>query len=164
MAKGNIVVKVQTIDVKESPLGFHRYASDVLRAADVFESGDGSSPVPYFLHCRVIELALKAFLLAKGFPKKDLKGKLGHNLEKALNSAVRNGLQSEVTIEPKHVDVIKKANAYYADKGFEYFELGRVVVGSKGLPYLKILADVSSRLVSGLKDVCMREAQYRGLV
>ncbi len=118
MANGNIVIRLQTLHINVSPLGFHRYASEFLRAADSFECGDGFSPVPYYLRCRVIELALKAFLLAKGFPKNDLKNRLGHNLEKALNSATQHGLQSEVAIKPKEEEEIKKANVYYADKGF----------------------------------------------
>jgi hypothetical protein len=158
MANGNVVIKVQPLQIRLGPLGFHRYASEFLRAADSFECGDGFSPVPYYLRCRVIELALKAFLLAKRFSKNDLKHKLGHNLEKALNSATKYGLQSEVAIKPKEEEEIKKGNVYYADKGFEYFQVTKAVRGYPMLPDLKILADVSSRLVSGLKDVCMKAA------
>ena len=156
MANGNIVVQPPTGHGNLSPFGFHRYASEFLRAADLLESGDGFSPVPYYLHCHVIELALKAFLLAKGFPKKHLKHKLRHDLEKALNKAVQHGLQSEVTIEPKEEEAIGKANAYYVEKGFEYFDISKAGTGYQGLPDLKILTDVSSRLISGVKDVCMK--------
>ena len=162
MANRNVVIKPQTLPINLSPLGFHRYASEFLRAANSFKCGDNFSPVPYYLRCRVIELALKAFLLAKGFPKNDLKDKLRHNLENALNSATELGLQSEVAIEPKEKKEIKKANVYYARKGFEYFQVGKFAKGYPELPDLKILADVSSRLVSGLKDVCMKAAQQRG--
>ncbi len=158
MAKRNVVVKPQPVHVNLSPLGFHGYASEFLRAANSFKCGDNFSPVPYYLRCRVIELALKAFLLAKGFPKNDLKKKLRHNLKKALNSATKYGLQSKVAIKPKEKEEIKKANVYYADKGFEYFQVTKAVRGYPKLPDLKILEDVSSRLVSGLKDVCMNAA------
>ena len=158
MANRNFVMKAETLHINLSPFGFHRYASEFLRAADSFECGDGFSPVPYYLRCRVIELAQKAFLLAKGFPKNDLKEKLGHNLENALNSATELGLQSEVAIKSEEAEEIKKANVYYADKGFEYFQVTKAVTGYPELPDLKILADVSSRLVSGLKDVCMKAA------
>ena len=158
MANGDTVIQPASGHVNVSPSGFHRYASEFLRAADSFQSGDGFSPVPYYLHCRVIELALKAFLLAKGFSVKDLKDMLGHDLGEALNRAVQHGLQSEVTIEPKAEEEIKKANVYYKDKGFEYFQVTKAATGYQGLPDLKILADISSRLVSGLKDVCMRAA------
>jgi len=56
-----------------NPLGFHRYASEFLRAAQDFRMNDGFSPVPYYLVCRSIELALKAFLLAKGIPEGEVK-------------------------------------------------------------------------------------------
>ncbi len=153
MANRNVVMKAQTGHINLSPLGFHRYASEFLRAANSFKCGDSFSPVPYYLRCRVIELALKAFLLAKGFPKNDLKEKLGHNLENALNSATELGLQSEVAIKSEEAEEIKKANVYYADKGFEYFQVTKAVTGYPELPDLKILADVSSRLVSELEDV-----------
>ncbi len=158
MANGNVVIKLQPLQIRLGPLGFHRYASEFLRAADSFKRGDGFSPVAYYLRCHAIELALKAFLLAKGFPKNDLKHKLGHNLEEALKSATKHGLQSKVAIKPKEKEEIKKANVYYADKGFEYFQVPKAVRGYPKLPDLKILADVSSRLVSGLNDVCMNAA------
>ncbi len=158
MANGNVVIKLQPLQIRLGPLGFHRYASEFLRAADSFKCGDGFSPVPYYLRCRVIELALKAFLLAKRFSKNDLKHKLRHNLENALNSATKHRLQSEVAIKPEEAEEIKKANVYYEDKGFEYFQVRKWAKGYPELPDLKILEDVSSRLVSGLKDVCMKAA------
>ena len=158
MANRNFVMKAETLHINLSPFGFHRYASEFLRAADSFKCEDGFSPVAYYLRCHAIELALKAFLLAKGFPKNDLKHKLGHNLEEALKSATKHGLQSKVAIKPKEKEEIKKANVYYADKGFEYFQVPKAVRGYPKLPDLKILADVSSRLVSGLNDVCMNAA------
>ena len=156
MANRNVVIKAQTGHINLSPLGFHRYASEFLRAADSFKCGDGFSPVAYYLRCHAIELALKAFLLAKGFPKNDLKFKLKHNLNRALNRATEQGLQCEVEIKPKEKKEIKKANVYYMGKGFEYFQVRKWAKGYPELPDLKVLADVSSRLVSELEDVCMR--------
>jgi hypothetical protein len=66
---GNVVIKVPPMVLHISPLGFHRYASEFLRAAQGFKINDGFSPVPYYLICRSTELSLKAFLLAKGEPK-----------------------------------------------------------------------------------------------
>jgi hypothetical protein len=86
---GNYVLKAEPGLLHISPLGFHRYASEFLRAAQGFKINDGFSPVPYYLICRSMELALKAFLLAKGLPKKKLKERnLGHDLEKVLNKAI----------------------------------------------------------------------------
>jgi hypothetical protein len=153
---GNYVIKVQSMVLHISPLGFHQYASEFLRAAEGFKINDGFSPVPYYLICRSMELALKAFLLAKGVPKKTLKGTLGHNLEKVLKKAVSLGLDKVVSITPQHKEELRKANNYYASKGFEYFEVTRAATGYPNLPDLRVLSDFASLLVTKLKPLCIQ--------
>ena len=99
----NYVIKAEPGMLHINPLGFHRYASEFLRAAQDFRMNDGFSPVPYYLVCRSIELALKAFLLAKGIPEGELKGKsLGHNLEEVLKKAMSLGFNKIFLITPQH--------------------------------------------------------------
>ena len=154
---GNYVLKAEPGVLYISPLGFHRYASEFLRAAQGFKINDGFSPVPYYLICRSMELALKAFLLAKGFPKKKLKERnLGHDLKKVLNKAIPMGLDKIVSITPQHKEELRKANNYYASKGFEYFEVTKAATGYPNLPDLRVLSDFASLLVTKLKPLCLQ--------
>jgi len=92
-----------------------------------------------------MELALKAFLLAKGIPKRTLKGRtIGHDLEKILKKAVLLGLEKVVSVTPQHKEELRKANNYYASKGFEYFEVTRTATGYPNLRYLRVLSCFAS--------------------
>ena len=154
---GNVVIKVQPMVLHISPLGFHRYAAEFLRAAQVFKINDGFSPAPYYLICRSIELALKAFLLVKGVPKKSLKEKnLGHDLEKVLKKAISMGIDNVLPISRQHRKEVRKANTYYASKGFEYFEVIRAVTGYRNLPDLPALSDFASLLIAKLEPICLQ--------
>jgi len=153
----DVVIKVPPIVLHISPLGFHRYAVEFLRAAQGSKINDGFSPVPYYLICRSIELAMKAFLLAKGVPKKRLKERnLGHDLEKVLEKAISMGLDEVVSISPQHKEELKKANNYYASKGFEYFEVIKAVMGYRNLPDIPVLSDFATLLVTKLEPVCLQ--------
>ncbi len=150
------VLIAQTISLNISPLGFHRYASEFLRAAKGFQTTDAFSPVPYYLFSRAIELALKAFLLAKKVPEKHLIKCISHDLEKALNKADSLGLRDIVEISCRYKDELKKANNYYALKGFEYFQVYRAVMRYPELPNLDVLSELASTLVSKLKQICVK--------
>ncbi len=152
----DIVVKVPTLHLYISPFGFHRYASEFLKAAKGFQKTNAFSPVPYYLFSRSIELSLKAFLLTKGFSKRTLKEKFGHDLEEALNKSVSLGLDDIVVISCLYKDNIKKANNYYASKGFEYFEVCKAVMGYPNLPSLDVLSEIASTLVSKLEQICIK--------
>jgi hypothetical protein len=154
---GNVVIKVPPMVLHITPLGFHRYAAEYLRAALGFQGNGSFSPVPYYLFSRSIELALKAFLLAKGVPKKRLKERnLGHDLEKILKKTISIGLANVVSISPQHTEELRKANNYYTSKGFEYFEVVRTVTGYRNLPDLPVLSDLASLLVSKLEPICLQ--------
>ena len=154
---GNYVIKTKPVLLYISPLGFHRYESEFFRVAQDFKSNDGFSPVPYYLICRSVELALKAFLLAKGVPEEKLRRKtLGHDLEKVLNKAISMGLDKVVSISPQHKMELRKANNYYASKGFEYFEVIRAVTGYQNLPDFSALSDFALLLLSKLEPLCLQ--------
>jgi hypothetical protein len=154
---GSVVIKVPPMVLHISPLGFHRYASEFLRAAQGFKVNDGFSPVPYCLVCRSMELSLKAFLLAKGFPKKRLKERnLGHDLEKILKKAISMELDKFVTLSTQHTEELIKANKYYSSKGFEYFEVVKAMTGYRNLPDISVLADFATILVNKLEPVCLK--------
>lgn len=155
----DIVLKASTLSLRITPLGFHRYANEYLKAAKDFQKTKEFSPVPYFLFSISIELALKAFLLAKDVPIASLKRQIGHNLEKALDKAVELGLRDIVLISRHYEEELKKANCYYptkAGRGFEYFQVGNAVLGYPNLPRLDLLSEFASILVSKLEHICFK--------
>lgn len=154
----DVVINAPPFVVNISPLGFHFYAAEFLKSANcVSQISDGYSPVPYYLLSRSIELTLKAFLLAKGFPKQKLRkiGKNGHDLERTLKKAVLYGLHDIVVLSPSQIAELKKANTYYETKGFEYFYVINAARGYKNLPDLTVLSEIASLLVSKLESVCL---------
>jgi hypothetical protein len=157
---GGVVINAKPLVVNISPLGFNRYANDFLKAAQYLKGEDRFSPVPYYLYCRSIELSLKSFLLVKGVPNITLKNRntLGHNLEKNLKKAESLGLSDVIVITTQHRMELKKANEYYASKGFEYFKVVKALKGYKDLPDLSVLSNLASLLVSKLEPVCLSAA------
>ena len=155
-----VIVRAKTIVCIAGPISFLQYASEWLYAARAIAPGPSFpsvpySPVPYFLYCRTIELALQAFLLAKteSDPNidraKELKSReLGHNLVKVLAKARTLGLDQDVATTPEHGKEVARANKYYQSKGFEYFELKTLMTRSRDLPDLQVLADFASLLVT----------------
>lgn len=134
MSSNPIVIKPEPVVVRISPLGFHRYASEFLRAARSVSVDSSFSPVPYYLYCRSLELALKAFLLTKNVSIRELKSRhLGHDLVKVLDKAKTIGLGQLFTVTSAHERELVKANNYYTSKGFEYFEVmkAHAITGSK---------------------------------
>lgn len=139
-----------------SPLGFHRYASHFLAAARSAPPAHGFSPVGYYLYSRAIELVLKAFLLERGMTKAELKKRaLGHDLLRVLAKADELGLATRVEVTDAEREEIRKANDYYADKEFEYFNVISAVTGYSKLPNLTVMDQLAQRLVSGLHDGCL---------
>ncbi len=152
------IIRPEPVIVNLSPLGFHKYASDFLRAADSVEMSDAFNPVPYYLCCRSLELILKALLLAKGVPLNDLKGKsLSHDLILILRRARSLGLNDLVVVTRLQENEIRKANDYYKIplKGFEYFRVGRLISSYPDLPEVGILTEVSQNMIRSLEDLCL---------
>lgn len=152
------VIKVEPVVVYVTPIGFHQYASDFAAWANRAhaDKSPNFSPVPYYLYCRSIELVLKAFLLAKGITKKQLKTRsLGHNLTALLTKARQLGLEDIVVVKSQWETELSRANDYYSKKDFEYFN---VAFGYYGLPSLAVLQEFSGQLLNSLKRVCLDAA------
>jgi hypothetical protein len=150
-----ITVTPPTATVNLTPFGFLEWASQFLQAANSIGATEQISPVRYFLVCRSVELALKAFLLAGGFKKRDLRGKLGHRLTHALLEAERMGLGKIVPLSADEKAVLSAANDRYSSKRFEYFEIFDAATGYRDLPSIDLLSVVAERLVSGVKQTCL---------
>jgi hypothetical protein len=145
------------VTVNISPLGFHIYACQFFRSARLARSHARKkfSPVPYYLYCRALELLLKAFLLSKGVSAKELKSQaLGHDLSRCLKRANGEGLTAVFAISEPQASQLEMANAYYASKGFEYFNVANVARGYRNLPDLGALDALCSALADRLEHVC----------
>jgi hypothetical protein len=100
------------------------------------------SPVPYFLLCRAIELQLKSdFLVTQA--QEQVKARFDHNLEAMYDQlpAVAKVLS---TVELK---VLRRANAIYKEKEFEYFEPEDALTAFKRYPDLSELNGVVKKIL-----------------
>ena len=154
----NVVINVPTGTANISPIGFHGYASEFAKYARQSHAGLGGrfSPVPYYLYCRSLELVLKAYLLVRGVSKDALKKRsLGHDLFKILLKAKALGLEQTTPLATGWEPEIRKATAYYAGKGFEYFDVKAAVRGYPDLPTLDVLNEIVTTLLTRLEQVCL---------
>ena len=145
----NVNVTPETGHIYITPTGFLVYARNYFSVATNWIPDGKYSPVPYFLFCRSIELGFKAFILAKGEKLNFVKLKIGHNLEKALDKAVNYSLEDFVAITLEEKKQLQKANTYYNDKGFEYFDI-KNLLDKNNLPDIEILKQFSEKL---LRDI-----------
>lgn len=149
-------VKVFVIKGKITPYGFYSYARDYLTAFLNNQEKKRYSPVPYFLCCRSLELFFKAYLLAKGVSLNTLK-KVRHDLLVALRNAKERDLESLVDISPEAEEELRKANEYYKEKEFEYYERIMFKAGLRypDLPKLHTLKELAENLKDKLKHICI---------
>jgi len=115
----DLVVNVKTAHVNLSPILFRKNSQDYLKAYEDFIPPNRFSPIPFFLCCRSIELALKAIHL-ESRTRQHVKKLYSHDLEKSykdldpafqiLNDAERR--------------LLSEANAIYKEKEFEYLRSG----------------------------------------
>lgn len=157
MPSKNIAINALPGEINISPIGFHTYAVDFFNAARTLDVSTRFSPVPYYCYSRSIELVLKAFLLAKGVTKSELKQNLCHNLGKAFNKAKELGLDKFATLSLEQEQELYKANAYYnvPTKGFEYFVVNKAVKGYPEFPNLLVLDELVSNLIERLEPICL---------
>jgi len=70
-----------------------------------------------------IELALKVFLLLKGYSDSQLRN-ISHNLERALDEATTAGFPALFSLPPEQVAAIRAVNPYYNSNDLEYLTRG----------------------------------------
>ena len=156
MSPKSYVIHVEPVVVNISPLGFHRYATEFLTAARSIPPLTSFSPVPYNLYCRSVELAFKAFLLARGINKRDLMKRdvFRHDLIKGLALAEKHDFGNFVTVTSAHKVELEKANKFYDAKVFEYFDVTKALTGYSGLPDLSILDDLAASTIANIESLC----------
>jgi hypothetical protein len=162
----NHTLEAGTMTISLSPYGLHLYARDYLRQSGHCQPPKtGFSPVPYYLVCHSLELALKAYTLAKGVQSdgadqtytmlQKLRRILSHNLEKALKRAKDAGITTLVPIDADDEAEVRKANAYYEETMFEYFFPYPACNGYQNLPDLQRLRQLTNRILDASEQLCL---------
>ncbi len=83
--------------------------------------------------------------------------KVGHNLVTLLEKAKHHSLDEFVIATKEDELEIEKANAYYADKGFEYFNINNLF-SKDNLPDLQVLKQYSEKLLRDMKPFILSNA------
>lgn len=150
----DVVIQLEPIVVRLTPMGFHKFAEDFLAAAGQSSGEGGYTPVPYYCTCRAIELGLKSYLLCRDVPIEILKRRdYGHDLMALLELARSHRIQGLWDPSDREVEQIQIANGCYEEKGFEYFQVVRAVNGYSDLPDLAILRGATERLLANIRQL-----------
>ena len=138
------VVRVAGFDANLSPDLFRRHSRQYLECHRAYKPVAGYSPVPYFLLCRAIELALKAHHLQTK-SRETVKRLYSHNLVK-LYRDLPSTLQ---TLGPKERSILVAVSAKYdvPSKGFEYVSPEDVLTSQKSFPNLAELEALAVHIV-----------------
>lgn len=132
--------------------GLWRYGKEFSKAGDLVhqEAHSRLSAPAYYLLGHSIELLLKAFLLGRGIPLKDLKRKrFGHNLDALFERARYHQLGRVIHLTRVDHGVIHLLNIEYSIKRFEYIRTGPTYI-----PEWSLLVALSHKLASGLEEFC----------
>jgi HEPN domain-containing protein len=115
---------------RRTSLGLLNFAASYMRAAEhlVSEIEHGRLKLRFhdpveFLAGHAVELALKAFLRARGLADDELQ-RLGHDLEELMNEAKRLGLTVEVTEQESRHVLLLNARYGYSPYRVRYLETG----------------------------------------
>lgn len=107
------------------------------------------APIPVmFLVGQSIELALKAYLLAKGVELRKLRRDYGHELHRSLRKAKELGLADVVTLSDEEENVLVLLDALYSTKQLQY-----IITGAKTFPVFGPLESAARKLVYGIAPV-----------
>ena len=134
--------------------GLWRFARDYSVAAGLLANqskGKYSDPI-YFLYGRSIELAIKAFLVARGVPYSKLRYKpYGHDLIALIRRARKHRLGQFAKISSSELRALSILNEQYSSKRFEY-----IVTGSFSIPNVFGVQLFTHQLVAALKHYCIK--------
>jgi len=143
---------LQDDSTRTTPIGLARYSSEFLEAALITDEKMGRrtgyeiiAPVPVmFLVGQSLELSLKAFLLSKGVPLKELRSKkyYGHDIHPLLRKAKELNLKDLVALTEEELKTIEILNILYTTKQLQY-----IVTGAKTFPVFGPLQTAAKKLV-----------------
>lgn len=136
-----------------SPLGFYHLAEDFHRAAVHSAHLKDTKPrlhyhlVLYHLHAHSIELALKAFLRAKGIDVKELKNRFSHGMMGLMTAATERKLK--VPKPKRSLQILQRLDQLGKVQTFRYFEAGFL-----SLPALDEVRHLNERLLASVRPAC----------
>ena len=141
---------------RTTSIGMARYATEFFESALAADDKLGKkpgyevvAPIPVmFLIGQAIELALKAYLLAKGVALRNLRRDYGHELHRSLRKAKELGLSDVVSLSAEEEGIIDLLDDLYSSKQLQY-----IVTGSKTFPVFGPLESVARKLVYGIAPV-----------
>ena len=143
------VDRMPSIAVYLSAQSFFLAAESLERSIESGELSLSFDMPVYYLYAHALELGLKAFLLAKGLSKEELKGhKFGHKLQPLWDACIQNGLQ--LTKTDVCVQSLIEVLALYA-KGFEF---RYIEIGFQQRPALIDIKSVMANIMSAVKPHC----------
>lgn len=148
-------VSAQPARARVGPIGYQLLAREFLEAGMLVAAGKRPRTwaLP-FLYCRAIELALKAFLLARGRDVAHIR-RLGHDLNLLLTEACTHGLDQATALTSEHKDAIVRWNEQYLAKDLEYFELFSLLTGPPPTSDTVILAAAATQKVNDVERGCL---------
>lgn len=130
------------INANLAPDAFLKWAKHYYVCRQNFQSPDRFSPVPYFLLCRAIELAIKARHLTSR-TQNQVKRLFGHDLTRAYAALTSR----DRILEADEEWLLERASTIYAGKGFEYFNSEDALTAFKRYPPLQDLDAVARKLL-----------------
>ena len=143
-ATRDVTVAMQELKVNLSPDVFHRYAGHYYKCKQDFVCpDDGSSPVPYFLLCRAIELEIKARHL-KRLTQREVKDKFRHHLLRAYEAL---DVQEQI-LSQNELAVLKTADELYIKTDLAYFDPVHALTAFSQFPDLDLLDTIAKKLIS----------------
>lgn len=136
------------------PMGFYHLAEDFYRAAIHSAGLQDTKPrlhyslVLYHLHAHSIELALKAFLRAKGIDVKELKNKFSHGMTGLMAAATERKLR--VGKPKRSLQILERLDQLGKAQTFRYFEAGFL-----SLPALHEVQQLNERMLLSVRPACI---------
>ena len=124
-----------------SPELFRLSARDYFKSFTRFEHRK-FSPVPFFLCCRAMELALKAVHL-ESKKQSEVKQLFSHDLMKCYKGLDK----SKQTLSAEELDLLSAANEIYVRKEFEYLNVVHAVTAYKRFPDLDALVKLAKKII-----------------
>lgn len=141
---GSLTITPDTVHLKISPDGYALWSRHFYEFSQA-HTPSGFSPVPYFLLCCSIELALKGKLLVTMGTEKVRK--IGHDLMKAYSFLPL----TDQSLNEAELKCLEAANAIYGKKGkvggFHYFHIPHALKGYKEYPDLGLLTAIARKLI-----------------
>jgi hypothetical protein len=137
----SVVLRPEGTHFNISPEAFRILAGDYFKAYRDFQAPRKFSPVPFFLCCRAMELALKAEHLERR-SQTEVKKLYYHDVLKAYADLDAD----QKTLSPEEEALLAAANEIYVAKDFEYFNVIDAVSAYKRYPDLDQLGALAKKI------------------